>query len=57
MSTMPVQTSSTGVQPLQRLQLCVSYAALLNVLDESADGHDEKVTEWQETLQSLIRKI
>ena len=35
---------------LQRLQLCVSYAALLNVL-ESADGHDEKVTEWQETLK------
>lgn len=36
---------------LQRLQLCISYAALLKRLDEGAEGHDEKVTEWQDTLQ------
>ena len=39
---------------LQRLQLCISYAALLNVLDEGAVGHDEKVTEWEETLQEFL---
>lgn len=36
---------------LQRLQLCISHAALLKTLDEAAEGHDERVCDWQDTLQ------
>ena len=36
---------------LQRLQLCISHAALLKTLNEAAEGHDERVCDWQDTLQ------
>ena len=52
--TLPAQTNPQVFYRLQRLQLCISYAALLKILDEGAIGHNEKVTEWQETLQECV---
>ena len=39
---------------MQRLQLSISHSALLQVLDGAAEGHDEMVNQWQETLQESI---
>ena len=34
---------------LQKLQLCTSHMAMLKTLDVAAEGHDEKVFDWQDT--------
>ena len=38
---------------LQRLQLCINYAALLNIPDEGTESHDEKVNDWKDALQEF----
>ena len=39
---------------LKKLHLCISYSALLVVLDEAAEGHDESVDDWKDTLAQRI---
>ena len=39
---------------LQKLMLCLSHQATLNMLDVVADGHDEKVWEWKENQMNHI---
>ena len=36
---------------LQKLQLCISYKAVLQTLDIASEGHDEQVVNWQDTLE------
>ena len=39
---------------LHKLQLCISHAALLTILDEAAEGHDEIVTDWQDMQEQNV---
>jgi hypothetical protein len=43
---MPAQTTSTGVQQITEI-----------ATHEGAEGHNENVSEWQETLQTLPNKM
>lgn len=39
---------------LQKLILCLSRKATLNMLDVVADGHDEAVLEWRDKLLNRV---
>ena len=39
---------------LQKLMLCLSHKATLNMLDVVADGHDEAVLEWRDKLLNRV---
>ena len=41
---------STLLQVFNRLQKMLSHKSTLRVLDEAAEGHDEKVWDWRESL-------
>ena len=39
---------------LQKLQICLSHKSTLMFLDEAAEGYDEKVWDWRDTLLERI---
>ena len=39
---------------LKKLHLCILYSTLLVILDEAAEGHDEIVQDWKDTLTPTL---
>ena len=43
-----------GLTHLYKLQLCISHAALLMVLNEESEGHNEIVMDWQDMQEQNV---
>ena len=37
--------------------VCVSHRSTISLMDNIADGHDEEVMEWQDTLSQELQHI
>lgn len=42
---------------LQRLGICLSHKATLNIVDRMGEHHDEKVLQWVQDLESAIQEM
>jgi len=42
---------------LQRLGICLSHKATLNIVDHMGEHHDEKVLQWVQDLESAIQEM
>jgi len=42
---------------LQRLGICLSHKAILNIVDHMGEHHDEKVLQWVQDLKSAIQEM
>ena len=40
-----------------KLMICVSHYSTISLMDNIADGHDEEVMEWQDTLSQELQHI
>ena len=42
---------------LHKLMVCVSHRSTVFLMDNIADGHDEQVMEWQDTLSQELQHL
>ena len=40
-----------------KLMVCVSHRSTISLMDNIADGHDEEVMEWQDTLSQELQQV